>query len=168
MEQWVDTRALRDLRRDLKQVAPEVKRELDRNLKTIGRDAAKDAARRAPKLTGKLAGGYKVSLTAKRGVAVVNRQPHARQHEYGAKIHLRRGLPYPAKAGTPLPPNGRGKGGRVVPVDRVPLGDGRVVNVGEYLIRRSRPARAAVDSTMRRALGRIDRACRDAAERALS
>lgn len=169
MERAVDTKALAALRRDLKRVAPEVRRQLDRELKQVARDAARKAGDLAPQQTGRLAKGYKPSVTAGKGVAVVNRQVYAGQHEYGRIIHLRRGVPYRATPGkTPLPKNGRGRAGKTVPVDRVFLGPNRAVNIGQYLIKRGQYARTGVDLTMVAALARIDRACRDAADRALS
>lgn len=169
----IDTRALAQLRRDIKAADPAVRKTLDRELRGIARGIAKDAARFSPRLKGDLAGGWKPSVTQGKGVAVINRQPHARVHEYGGIRHLRRGRMYLVRGQGGGTVTTTGKTGRPLPVTQVTVrsfanGTRLVQNEAAYLIRRSQPGTRALRVAEATTVPQIADACARAVDRALS
>lgn len=164
----VDTRALAELRRDLKASKPLIRREIDKELRTVGRKVAVTAAALSVHRTGKFAGQWKVALTMRRGVAVVNRAPQARQQEYGGKVWLRRGNVYATSNPTAPLPKAPGN----LPMRRVVVGSragqSLVQNEAQYLIRRSAPGTRAAAAMGPAAAREVGEAARRALERALS
>jgi hypothetical protein len=134
---------LEQLRRDLRGLSKEAGREFDREARKLAVEVRNDARGSTPSITGETRNSVRVSSTF-RGIAVQSSKPWFGQIEYGAKVWLRRGLPYAA---------GPSRGSRNVgslPVRQVPAppgrnGQTRVVNEAQYLIRRQRPIGSAAD-----------------------
>jgi hypothetical protein len=145
---------LEQLRRDLRALGKSAGREMDREIKTIAVKVRDHAASVTPKQTGRAAKSIKVSSTYK-GVAVRSGLVYFPGIEYGAKVWLRRGLPYPKSAagGQTSAAGGLNAAGvrrANVPVRQVPAppgrnGQARVVNEAQYLIPRSPPIRSAAN-----------------------
>lgn len=131
-----DVDGLADTRRALRALSKEAGREFDRGVKKIAGRVRDRAADDVPKLTGKAARSIKVSSTY-RGIAVRSGLDRYAQIEFGRKIWLRRGLPYRSATGRG-PGAAEGRHG-LVPLRQVSLGDGRVVNEAQYLVRRRKP-----------------------------
>lgn len=138
---------LEELRRDLRALGKDAGREFDREAKDIA-IKVRDHARRIMEpvsQTGATARSIGVSSTY-RGIAVRSGKVNFPGQEYGTKVWLRRGLPYPRGAGDGSTTAATARGS--VPLRQVPAapgrgGQARVVNEAQYLIPRRRPINSA-------------------------
>lgn len=139
---------LEQLRRDLRALGNDSGREFDKRAKVTAnrvRDAARDDM---PKRTGRSARSIVTSSTYK-GIAVRSSLPQVRQHEFGAKLWLRRGLPY-AKPSAGGMSSARGNRAGALALRQVPAspgrnGQARVVNEAQYLVPRRLMLNKAAD-----------------------